>query len=206
MKINTFDIDNRINVAYCEIPDLMEHSDSGCIGMRYLTANVRSDSRRREIFTTNLLIRDVFGDGSHLCHYPNGAPYLENVAPPTPVISLSHCRDMAALAYANEPVGIDVEEMAERIMRVRERVQNADEQRYTGNSIVLNTIDWTAKEALFKAIPEEGVDFARDLAIDMSTTKANAIVNEFTATAFGRRYKLVSRLLDDRVLTVAFKL
>lgn len=205
MKINTFDIDNRINVAYCEIPDLMEHSNSGCIGMRYLTANVRSDSRRREIFTTNLLIRDIFGDGSRLNHYPNGAPYLENVTP-APIISLSHCRDMVAIAYANEPVGIDVEEMAERIMRVRERVQDADEQRYTGNSIVLNTIDWTAKEALFKAIEEEGVDFARDLAIDLSTVKANTNVNEFSATAFGRRYKLVSRLLDDRVLTVAFKL
>ena len=113
---------------------------------------------------------------------------------------------MAAIAYANEPVGIDVEEMAERIMRVRERVQSAEEQRYTGNSIVLNTIDWTAKEALFKAIPEEGVDFARDLAIDISTVKTNSLVNEFTATAFGRRYKLVSQLLDDRVLTVAFKL
>ena len=71
---------------------------------------------------------------------------------------------------------------------------------------MLNTIDWTAKEALFKAIPEEGVDFARDLAIDISTVKTNSLVNEFTATAFGRQYKLVSKLLDDRVLTVAFKL
>ena len=92
MKINTFDIDKRINVAYCEIPDMMEHSNLGCIGMRYLTANVRSDNRRREIFTTNLLIRDIFGDASRLNHYPNGAPYLENVTPPAPVISLSHCR------------------------------------------------------------------------------------------------------------------
>ena len=206
MKIETIDIDGLYKVSFCEIPGMVDYSDSACLGLRYLTANVRSENRRREVFTSNLLIRELFGDACRLNHKQSGAPFLENCKGRTPEISMSHCRDLVAIAYGKSPVGVDVETIAERVMHVRERVQSDEEQRFTGHSLVANSIAWTAKEALFKVIPEEGVDFAADLQVDLSKVSPQSPVNEYTAVAFGRTYRLVSKVLDDRILTIAYQI
>lgn len=204
MRIETININEKIKVSVGEIPGMVDYSESSCLGLRYLTTNVRSDNRRKEVFATNVLIHELFGEQCHLRHKANGSPYLECETESVPKISLSHCRDIVAVAYSDEAVGVDVEEISDRVMRVRERVQSLEEQRFSGHSLVVNTIVWTAKEALFKVVPEEGVDFANDLNLDLMSVSSKEKINEFTATAYGRKYRIISRLLDDRVLTVAF--
>ncbi len=204
MRIETININEKITVSFGEIPGMVDYSESSCLGLRYLTTNVRSDNRRKEVFATNVLIHELFGDNCYLKHKANGVPYLESENRAVPQISLSHCRDLVAVAYSQDSVGVDVEEISDRAMRVRERVQSLEEQRYTGHSLVVNTIVWTAKEAMFKVVPEEGVDFAKDLVLDLKDVSPKNQINEFSAVAYGRKYKVISRLLDDRVLTVAF--
>ncbi len=206
MNIQKIKINDNIDVAITEIPDMLDFSDSGCFGLRHLATNVRSDNRRSEIITTNLMVKELFGKNCSLRHHQSGAPYLETGnATDTPQISISHCRGMVAIAYSDKAVGVDVEQIEERAARIRERVQNADELQHTGNSLVLNTILWTAKEALFKLIPENGVDFTKDLHICLNGVTANNAENHYKATAYGREYNLISLLVNDNVLTIAFE-
>lgn len=206
MKLRKIKINDNIEVAIAEIPDMLDFSDSACFGLRHLASNVRSDNRRSEIITTNLMIKELFGNGCTLRHHNSGAPYLaSDDGKDLPQISISHCRGMVAIAYSKDAVGVDVEQIEERVMRIRERVQNADELRHTGNSVVLNTILWTAKEALFKLIPEEGVDFAKDLHIHLDNVYADTPENCYTSTAYKRSYNMVSLLVDENVLTIVFK-
>ena len=187
MEIKKIKINGDIEVALTEIPDMLDFSDSACFGLRHLASNVRSDNRRSEIITTNLMVKELFGNGCTLHHHNSGAPYL-----------------VSEEAYSDKAVGVDVEQIEERVMRIRNRVQNADEMQHTGDSIVLNTVLWTAKEALFKLIPEEGVDFAKDLQIHLENVDADALENRYLATAYGRSYNMISLLFDENILTIAF--
>lgn len=207
MKIEKIRIGDDITVAFCEIPGMVDFSESSCYGLRALTANVRSENRRREIFTVNVLVKELFGEEAMLRHKESGAPYLAyaDKSKDAPFISISHCRGLVAIAYGTKTVGVDVEVIGERVMNVRRRVQSEEELAQTGKSEELNTIVWTAKEALYKLIPEEGVDFSRDLHVDISNVDSRKHENAFEATAYGRTYNLVSRLLeDDKILTIAF--
>lgn len=206
MEIKKIKINGDIEVALTEIPDMLDFSDSACFGLRHLASNVRSDNRRSEIITTNLMVKELFGNGCNLHHHNSGAPYLvSEEGKYVPKISISHCRGMVAVAYSDKAVGVDVEQIEERVMRIRNRVQNADEMQHTGDSIVLNTVLWTAKEALFKLIPEEGVDFAKDLQIHLENVDADALENRYLATAYGRSYNMISLLVDENILTIAFE-
>ncbi len=206
MEIKKIKINGDIEVALTEIPDMLDFSDSACFGLRHLASNVRSDNRRSEIITTNLMVKELFGSGCTLHHHNSGAPYLvSEEGKDVPRISISHCRGMVAVAYSDKAVGVDVEQIEERVMRIRNRVQNADEMQHTGDSIVLNTVLWTAKEALFKLIPEEGVDFAKDLQIHLENVDADALENRYLATAYGRSYNMISLLVDENILTIAFE-
>lgn len=205
MNIRKIKINDQIEAALTEIPDMPDFSTSACIGLRHLATNIRSDNRRNEIITTNLMVKELFGHECRLCHHHSGAPYLTEDGKDMPKISISHSRSMVAIAYSKNEVGIDIEQIEERVMRVRERVQDAEELQSTGDSIVMNTILWTAKEALFKLIPEEGVDFAKDLHVDLSSVVPSQQENKYTATAYGRKYNLISLLINETVLTIAFE-
>lgn len=84
--------------------------------------------------------------------------------------SLSHCRGWVVAAWsASERVGVDVEIVDKRVDRVKDRVFSAEEQRFIGTSTWKATVAWTAKEAIFKCAGKEGVDFSRDLRLDLHT-------------------------------------
>lgn len=109
------------------------------------------------------------GEDFHYAHRPSGAPYLEGR--PELSISVSHSLTLAAVALANGPVGIDIEQPRPQLQRIARRFLSDHEQANFGESVEKLLRAWTAKEAIFKAAGKEGIDFARDirLAEDMST-------------------------------------
>ncbi len=207
MHIEKVDIADGIQVALCEIPGMIDYSDSACCGFRYLMSNVRSDNRRREIFVVNLLVKELFGDSCELKHRKSGAPYLERgeARAEVPEISISHCHGMVALAFGSRRMGVDIEVMDERVMRVRERIQSDAELSDTGKSIVANTIAWTSKEALYKLLDRAGLRFREDIICDFGALDVKAAKNCFCGRVLGEEYSMVSLTIDDMVLTTAFK-
>lgn len=73
-------------------------------------------------------------------------------------ISISHTKEWVAVAYHPFlPIGIDIERIGEKIEKVAPRVFNAPELNISSeNRGKWLHICWSAKEALFKAIPETG--------------------------------------------------
>lgn len=194
-----------IDVAEVEIPEMMniENGDAD-FGMHRFTDGVRSERRRSEIIVTRLLVKDLFGDNAVLCHEDSGAPYVEVDGRRLPMgFSLSHCRGWVVAAWSEtESVGIDVELIEPRIDRVKERVLCHDELRFVGRSLWKAAVAWTAKEAVFKCAGEQGVDFQRDIALDLSTLHDGDRADRYRASAFGRTFDVHSFTTDNRIITV----
>lgn len=98
-------------------------------------------------------------------HYENGAPYIIT---PTPIrMSISHSKRWAGVAVGqmDDPAfGIDIEATdREQLERVLPRVLTPEELAMVNEFENGATKAWTAKEAIYKAVGRNGVDFRRDI-------------------------------------------
>lgn len=110
-------------------------------------------------------------------HFKNGAPFLYGdssrisithcdgllavaTLPPTPEVDLSIFSERAA-------VGIDAERSdREQVMKIRERFLSVEElSMIPDDDLKLNVLAWTVKEAAYKCMLAEGIDFREQVRI-----------------------------------------
>ncbi len=115
--------------------------------------HLRSASRRLETLAVHAMLRQVTGR-HHLVigHDANGRPTL-----PDCCISISHTRGWAALAVSpHKRVGVDVEYMADRVLRITHKFVRQDEQK---ENVERQLVCWCAKEAVYKYYSEEHLEY-----------------------------------------------
>lgn len=126
---------------------------------------IRTEHRRQEWLATRVLLQQMLGRFCRIAYHPNGAPYLPETSF---YISISHTKGYAALLLQTQPAaGVDIEYRSGRVLKIRNRFMNPEEE--VGLDSQHETehllIHWCAKEALFKMIGQEGVDFRHHLHI-----------------------------------------
>jgi 4'-phosphopantetheinyl transferase len=81
-------------------------------------------------------------------------------------LSLSHSFPyVAILMDKHEPVGIDLEQPKEKLLKIASRVHSAAELRDAGTDIVKHCIYWCGKESLVKLYGRKDLIFAKNLLI-----------------------------------------
>lgn len=164
--------------------------------------------RRMEYLAVRALVAKMGANPENIAYLPSGKPYLMDRSQ---AISISHTKDYVAVALSQHSLlGLDVEHAGERVRRIRQRFMHPDEERRLTE--VCNPIDetvglllhWCAKESLFKAVPEEGVDFAQELRIENFETPApeGRFNGRFLRT--GQNFLIDYRVEADIVLTCSF--
>ncbi|MDO4225447.1 MAG: 4'-phosphopantetheinyl transferase superfamily protein [Bergeyella zoohelcum] len=100
-----------------------------------------------------LMIRKIlrtFLPNQNIEYRDNGEPYLSHS---DSFISISHSFPFGVLSVSNQPIGIDFEIIKDKILSVKHKFINENEQNWLGknfeNTEYLTAI-WTIKEALYK--------------------------------------------------------
>ena len=101
----------------------------------------KSPARRKEKLAVRALLNEMFPEKLYLGHHDNGKPYLQNCAVE---ISISHCARFAAI------IAHDLSD------------HNTNQQL---------AIYWCAKEAIYKRMSRNGVDFARQIEVERFTPR-----------------------------------
>ncbi|MCB0736601.1 MAG: 4'-phosphopantetheinyl transferase superfamily protein [Bacteroidetes bacterium] len=129
-------------------------------------AGIKADNKRLQWLASRVLIRELVNPpGQILMDWDqHGRPYVLNY---DFEVSISHSRNMAAVIVGESRCGIDVEEINNKIGRISKKFVSDEERVFisTDNSILYETLIWGAKEALFKLIGGNGVDFKKNLRI-----------------------------------------
>lgn len=89
-------------------------------------------------------------------------------------ISISHTRGYVAVAlHSSCEVGMDIEQYGTRVRKVASRFIRSDEEpaMMEGDEVYALLLHWSAKEALFKLMGVEEVDFIRHLRIFLSACR-----------------------------------
>lgn len=127
--------------------------------LQYLN-RLKHPSRRREFVATRVLRTLYFGK-TPIFYSQIGAPFLEKEG----FISISHNKQVAGIAFSNSfHVGLDIELIHEKVMRVKHKFLGKNEIKYTDTSSVEEMIKiWSGKEALYKLAARKKIIFKDNL-------------------------------------------
>lgn len=135
----------------------------------------KSEQARRERLSVLALVQTLFEEPVHIGHHENGAPYIEN---DSTRISITHTNRFAAvIIHPSEEVGIDIESIKRDFTAVEKRALSPEERDDLMDKeeddpekmVERNTqlaIYWCAKEALYKRMGRNNVDFSEDMEVD----------------------------------------
>lgn len=123
--------------------------------------SIKSESRILEILAARLLIKELIGEEKKVCYTLSGKPFL---ADRSYHISVSHTKKFVAVAINQmKPIGLDIEQISDKIRRVKSRVIGKEEYIDVDNELIHLLLHWSAKEAMFKFLDSDSIDFREHL-------------------------------------------
>lgn len=124
---------------------------------------IKTDSRKIEFLGVRKL-RSFCGLNSAIFYTTSGKPHLD--ASIEKEISISHSRNFCALALDSKAIGLDIEEVNDRILKVSSKFMNEDERAFipSDDKTELTKL-WCMKEAMFKLNSRSGIDFKSELLV-----------------------------------------
>ena len=126
----------------------------------------RQETHRKQKLAVRALINEVFEEKMYLNHHDNGKPYLENCAT---TISITHTdKYVAIIIHDDEEVGIDIESLDRDFAAVEKKALSEDEIDDLDDDKKNEqlAIYWGAKEAIFKRMSQNRVDFAEQIELE----------------------------------------
>jgi 4'-phosphopantetheinyl transferase len=133
-----------------------------------ISTAIHHPHKRLQHFAGRYLLTELFPEFpiSHIRIMDSRKPY---VVDNTYHFSISHCGDyVAAIVSTEKAVGIDIEEVKEKIEKVSHKFLTTQEQGFIDpdNALTHKTICWSVKEAVFKWYGLGSVDFKENMTIE----------------------------------------
>ena len=149
--------------------------------------SIKSESRVLEILCARILMKELMGEEKEVYYNQSGKPFL---ADKSHHISVSHTKGYVAVAVNKiKHVGLDIEQISEKIRRVQSRLIAEGEYIDKDNELIHLLLHWSAKEAMFKFIDVEGVNFLNHLFVDRFTPSRNSGTFRASETRTDKAYE-----------------
>jgi phosphopantetheinyl transferase len=105
----------------------------------------------------------------------HGKPYLVNLPYH---ISLSHSFDYAAVMISKKPVGIDIEQVKEKVERIAHKFMRNEEMEFIAEQDKINQlyVCWCVKEAVYKCFGQKEVSFLDNILLEPFTFEGHGFV------------------------------
>jgi phosphopantetheinyl transferase len=154
------------------------------LAMESCPDDIVAPSKRREFLAGRSLIKTLIekvgGEYTGIRKDEQGKPFLKDHKHE---ISLSHSSPyVAAQVHLGSPVGIDIEQPKEKLLRVAPRVLSETEEKDAGNDIVKHCVYWCAKEAMYKIHGKRGLHFNNQLNLDPFVLKKSGQLTGYIRT------------------------
>ena len=128
--------------------------------------------RKVEWLAIRILIGQLIGSDYSLTYAETGKPILTD--PKYHFLSISHARDFAAvLVHESCEVGIDLENIDRNYKSIEKRYLSVEELACVQGKPLLQCLYWCAKEAIFKVVPHDGVEFKEEIRIHPFKVESN---------------------------------
>ncbi|MCD8167191.1 MAG: 4'-phosphopantetheinyl transferase superfamily protein [Bacteroides sp.] len=124
----------------------------------------RSVNRLNEWLAVRVLLYRLAGVEKEICYHPTGKPYL---ADGSFHISISHTKGYVSVVIDPvEEVTVDIEYYSDRVKKISSRFIHPSRETlsvYKEDTLCSLLLHWCTKEAMFKYLDEQNVDFQEHL-------------------------------------------
>lgn len=140
---------------------------------------MKSETHQREFLSIRLLLKKAGYAPADLYYDEKGKPHLKD----NYYISITHATRFSGIIISTKPVGIDIEEQRDKIMRIADKFTPLKEYRTLANEEAIIrklTLVWCAKEAIYKVMGIPGLPFLRHIYVndfDLGIPKITAEVD-----------------------------
>ncbi len=144
------------------LPRSMRYTEQAC-------RMFRAESRRKEWLATRVLLHSVLGETANIVYEASGRPCLEDRQCE---ISISHSRGLAAMAFAPQRVGLDIERLSPTPLKLASKYLSESELPLlqTAPAETMACCLWSAKEAAYKLSSEQDEDFCNGICLSRCDT------------------------------------
>lgn len=137
-------------------------------------SSYKSDKRKIEYLAVRAALKSVLGRECLVGHEESGKPFIESTD--NIRLSISHTKGYASvLVSSSRNVGVDVEQMSDRIFRVKNKFLDEFERLLCGDDDKVRLLlAWSAKEVIYKLVPglrPEYWEQVRVVSFDMDNLK-----------------------------------
>jgi len=136
----------------------------------------KNHQRKLEWLSVRLLLNTLTDKDSRIVYGPERKPYLHTNSHN---ISISHSRDFTAiLLNKKRRVGLDLEFMSDKVLRIAEKFMRPEELDSIDKSqeIYHLYLHWCAKEALYKICDKVDINFVTNLKIEPFKPKEKGLI------------------------------
>ena len=145
-----------------------------------------SEKRKKEYLASRLLLNEIIPNAA-ITYNEFGAPELEN----DNHISISHSRGLVSIIISEQQVGIDIEEVSEKTLRLAPKFVSAKNLTHLKKEKA--TLIWCLKEVIFKWYQKGGVDFIKDIIIpEFSAKEKGEITIQFKNKELNLNYQKIN--------------
>lgn len=158
--------------------------------------------RRLERLAVRALLNKLSAGDRCLRYHDNGRPFFANS---TANISISHTKRFAAIIYNEKTlVGCDIECYTRDFSTVKQKALSNVEREYLidrQHNLQLSIL-WCAKEAVYKCVVEDGIDFAAQIFIQpfLPEEKGKLTALYTGSTGLTTKFDLRYKTIDDHIM------
>ena len=139
------------------------------LGARFDSSNFKTEKRKKYFLVSRILLNEL-EPNQQISYNSNGAPEISNGNH----ISISHSKNLVVIIISNKKVGLDIEQISEKALRLAAKFISAKNQSNLTKEKA--TLIWCCKEAIFKWHQKGGIDFIKDIIIPEFTVKEKGII------------------------------
>src|SRR5690554_688105 len=116
-------------------------------------------------------------------------------------VSLTHSQGLAAAIFHKEmPVGIDLDFVREKVLRLGPKFLDASEIDFLDDDPLLYTIAWSAKETIYKCQGRKGISLRENILLQPFHKDQKVLKGKVYGTDFADHHYTVEVTVDDEMV------
>lgn len=157
------------------------------------------EKRKSEWLATRALLKELIGNSFTISYTDSGKPLLDH--PTYKYISITHSREFVAVfIHENKEIGIDIESQNRNYAPILKKYLSESELCHLKEDTLIPCLYWCAKEALFKMVEEQGIDFKKQFEIVTCDPARESLLARYITGQQVKTYHLHYITLNDHCM------
>ncbi|MFK7050688.1 MULTISPECIES: 4'-phosphopantetheinyl transferase superfamily protein [Flavobacterium] len=170
--------------------------------------SMRSESHRKSFLGVRMLLEYCGYTDYDLSYDISGKPFLNSKNNEIPlVISISHSYEFSAIALSKEAIGLDIEKIKEKVLRIAPRymnmahIENLSKKEQIQKAVTI----WGIKESIFKIKNETGISFPDHIFEETFDLQDNHCKAQLRFNNQVEDFNINFCMIEDYILVCAFR-